>query len=96
MTARTDWYRPPRFGLGSLLGTSETIRERHNNCLALLTEAGENTVLAPCDRSFAVRLDPAALDGFLVFCHAGKVWRVCHDHLRRPGTPAWQPTPDRW
>lgn len=57
-----------------------------------------NTVLcpgpghSPRDRSLAVRLDPAAPDGFLVFSHVGDDWRECRDHVRaRLGLPPWQP-----
>jgi putative DNA primase/helicase len=65
---------------------------------ALGGEVTGNTVLcpgpghSPRDRSLAVRLDPAASDGFLVFSHAGDDWRECRDHVReRLGLPAWQP-----
>jgi putative DNA primase/helicase len=57
-----------------------------------------NTVLcpgpghSPRDRSLAVRLEPAAPDGFLIFSHAGDDWRACRDHVRaRLGLPSWQP-----
>jgi putative DNA primase/helicase len=60
--------------------------------------AGNNTILVPGpghsarDRSLAVRLDPAAPDGFLVFSHAGDDWKTCRDHVRaRLGVPAWEP-----
>jgi hypothetical protein len=59
---------------------------------------GRDTVLAPGpghsarDRSLAVRLDPTAPDGFVVYSHAGDDWRVCRDHVRaRLGLPAWEP-----
>jgi putative DNA primase/helicase len=59
--------------------------------------AGNNTVLVPGpghsarDRSLAVRLDPGAPDGFLVFSHAGDDWRECRDHVReRLGLPRWE------
>ncbi len=60
--------------------------------------AGRDTVLAPGpghsrrDRSLAVRLDPAAPDGFLIHSHAGDDWRDCRDYVRqRLGLPQWQP-----
>jgi putative DNA primase/helicase len=60
--------------------------------------AGKNTALvpgpghSPGDRSLAIRLDPAAPDGFLIFSHAGDDWKVCRNHVRaRLGLPAWQP-----
>jgi putative DNA primase/helicase len=60
--------------------------------------AGRDTVLAPGpghsahDRSLAVRLDPAAPDGFLIYSHAGDDWRACRNHVReRLGLPAWEP-----
>jgi len=60
--------------------------------------AGLNTVLAPGpghskdDRSLAVRLDPRAPDGFVIFSHAGDDWRECRDHVRTLlGLPPWQP-----
>jgi len=60
--------------------------------------AGPDTILAPGpghsprDRSLAIRLDPAAPDGFLTFSHAGDDWRACRDHVRaRLGLPAWEP-----
>jgi putative DNA primase/helicase len=60
--------------------------------------AGRDTVLAPGpghsarDRSLAVRLDPAAPDGFLIFSHSGDDWRACRDHVRaRLGLPSWEP-----
>jgi putative DNA primase/helicase len=59
---------------------------------------GTNTILcpgpghSPRDRSLAVRLDPRAPDGFLVFSHCGDDWRDCRDHVRqRLGLPTWQP-----
>jgi putative DNA primase/helicase len=64
--------------------------------------AGPNAVLCPGpghsvdDRSLAVRLDPAAPDGFLCFSHAGDDWRACRDYVRRRlGLPDWQPG-DEW
>jgi putative DNA primase/helicase len=60
--------------------------------------AGRNTVLAPGpghsarDRSLAIRLDPTAPDGFLLFSHAGDDWKTCRDYVRaRRGLPSWQP-----
>jgi len=60
--------------------------------------AGPNTVLAPGpghsmdDRSLAVRLDPRAPDGFLIFSHAGDDWRKSRDHVRAVlKLPPWQP-----
>ena len=60
--------------------------------------AGPNTVLAPGpghskdDRSLAVKLDPRAPDGFVIFSHAGDDWRVCRDHVRTLlKLPPWQP-----
>jgi putative DNA primase/helicase len=60
--------------------------------------AGKDTVLAPGpghsahDRSLAVRFDPAAPDGFLVFSHARDDWRECRDHVRqRLGLAGWDP-----
>lgn len=60
--------------------------------------AGPNTVLAPGpghskdDRSLAVKLDPRAPDGFVIFSHAGDGWRVCRDHVRTLlRLPPWQP-----
>jgi putative DNA primase/helicase len=60
--------------------------------------AGPNTVLAPGpghsagDRSLAVRLDPAAPDGFLACSHSGDDWRACRDHVRKKlGLPSWEP-----
>jgi hypothetical protein len=60
--------------------------------------AGKNTILMPGpghsarDRSLAIRLDPAAPDGFLVFSHAGDDWRECRDHVREClGLPRWDP-----
>jgi putative DNA primase/helicase len=60
--------------------------------------AGPKTVLAPGpghsreDRSLAVRFDPNAPDGFVIFSHAGDDWRTCRDHVRtRLGLPSWQP-----
>jgi putative DNA primase/helicase len=59
--------------------------------------AGKDTALAPGpghtsrDRSLAVRLDPAAPDGFLIFSHAGDDWKLCRDHVRaRLGLPTWE------
>jgi putative DNA primase/helicase len=59
---------------------------------------GTNTILcpgpghSPRDRSLAVRLDPRAPDGFLVFSHCGDDWKDCRDHVRqRLGLPEWQP-----
>jgi putative DNA primase/helicase len=59
---------------------------------------GTNTILCPGpghssrDRSLAVRLDPAAPDGFLTYSHAGDPWRACRDHVRaRLRLPAWEP-----
>ena len=58
---------------------------------------GTNTILCPGpshswrDRSLAVRLDPAAPDGFLTYSHSGDDWRACRDHVReRLGLPAWE------
>jgi len=60
--------------------------------------AGRDTVLipgpghSPQDRSLAVRLDPAAPDGFVAYSHAGDDWRTCRDYVRsRLGLPSWQP-----
>jgi putative DNA primase/helicase len=60
--------------------------------------AGPNTILCPGpkhsarDRSLAVRLDPAAPDGFLAYSHSGDDWRACRDHVRlRLGLPSWEP-----
>jgi hypothetical protein len=60
--------------------------------------AGRDTILAPGpghsrqDRSLAIRLDPAAPDGFLVYSHSGDDWRDCRDYVReRLGLPKWQP-----
>ena len=60
--------------------------------------AGPNAVLcpgpghSPRDRSLAVRLDPAAPDGFLVHSHSGDDWAMCRDYVRkRLGLPAWRP-----
>jgi putative DNA primase/helicase len=60
--------------------------------------SGRDTVLAPGpghsprDRSLAVRLDPTAPDGFVVFSHANDDWRACRDHVRsRLGLPPWEP-----
>jgi putative DNA primase/helicase len=60
--------------------------------------AGRDTVLAPGpghsarDRSLAVRLDPAAPDGFLCYSHSNDDWRACRDHVRQHlGLPAWEP-----
>ena len=57
---------------------------------------GTNTILCPGpghssrDRSLAVRLDPAAPDGFLTYSHAGDPWRACRDHIReRLALPPW-------
>ena len=59
---------------------------------------GTNTILCPGpghssrDRSLAVRLDPAAPDGFLTYSHAGDPWRACRDHIReRLALPPWEP-----
>jgi hypothetical protein len=44
------------------------------------------------DRSLAVRLDPSAADGFLVYGHAADDWRKCRDHVRALlKLPPWQP-----
>ena len=44
------------------------------------------------DRSLAVRLDPRAPDGFLIFSHAEDDWRECRDHVRALlKLPPWQP-----
>jgi putative DNA primase/helicase len=60
--------------------------------------SGRDTVLAPGpghsrrDRSLAIRLDPAAPDGFLIHSHAGDNWVECRDYVRqRLGLPLWQP-----
>ena len=60
--------------------------------------AGRDTVLAPGpghsvkDRSLAVRLEPDAPDGFVVFSHAGDDWKACRDHVRKSlGLPDWEP-----
>jgi putative DNA primase/helicase len=60
--------------------------------------AARDTVLCPGpghsarDRSLAVRLDPAAPDGFLIYSHAGDDWRACRDYVRaRLGLPRWEP-----
>ena len=60
--------------------------------------SGRNSVLAPGpghshrDRSLAIRLDPAAPDGFVVHSHAGDDWVECRDHVRqRLGLPRWEP-----
>ena len=60
--------------------------------------AGPNTVTAPGpghsphDRSLAIRLDPNAPDGFLIYSHAGDDWKICRDYVRsRLGLPDWQP-----
>lgn len=48
------------------------------------------------DRSLAVKLDPAAPDGFTVFSHAGDDFAACRDYVRdRIGMPKWQPGKDR-
>jgi hypothetical protein len=48
---------------------------------------------SPQDRSLAVRLDPRAPEGFVVFSHCGDDWRDCRDHvLERLGLPARQPS----
>jgi hypothetical protein len=58
---------------------------------------GRNNIIAPgpshspADRSLAVKLNPTAPDGFLVYSHAGDDWRECRDHVRRRlGLPAWE------
>lgn len=58
---------------------------------------GRSKVLVPGpghsreDRSLAVKLDPAARDGFVVHSHAADDWRECRDYVRsRLGMPAWQ------
>jgi putative DNA primase/helicase len=63
--------------------------------------AGRDTVLVPGpghsagDRSLAVRLDPSAPDGFLIYSHSGDDWRACRDHVRvHLGLPAWKPGGD--
>lgn len=69
---------------------------------ALGGEVAGHQVLAPGpghsqrDRSLAVRLYPAAPDGFVAHSHAGDDWRECRDHVRRKlGLPAWEPGDDR-
>jgi putative DNA primase/helicase len=59
---------------------------------------GRDTILCPGpghskrDRSLAVKLDPRAPDGILVFSHASDDWRACRDDVRsRLGLPPWQP-----
>jgi hypothetical protein len=61
-----------------------------------------NTVRAPGpghslkDRSLAIKVDPCAPDGFLVYSHAGDDWKKCRDHVcRRLGLPEWEPGDDR-
>jgi putative DNA primase/helicase len=47
---------------------------------------------SPRDRSLAVRLDPAAPDGFVVHSFAGDDWQECRDYVRfRLGLPSWEP-----
>jgi hypothetical protein len=65
---------------------------------ALGGEVHGRQVLAPGpghaarDRSLAVKPQPSAPDGFLVYSHAGDDWRECRDYVReRLGLPAWQP-----
>jgi hypothetical protein len=60
--------------------------------------AGPHTVLCPgpghnrIDRSLAVRIDPRAPDGFVVFSHCRDDWKQCRDHVReRLGLPPWRP-----
>jgi putative DNA primase/helicase len=69
---------------------------------ALGGEVNGRQVLAPGpghlahDRSLAVRPQPSAPDGFLVYSHAGDDWRECRDYVReRLGLPAWQPGDER-
>jgi putative DNA primase/helicase len=64
--------------------------------------AGKDTVLAPGpghsarDRSLAVRFDPTAPDGFLIFSHAGDDWRKCRDHVRESlRLPRWESGDDQ-
>jgi putative DNA primase/helicase len=65
---------------------------------ALGGEVNGRQVLAPGpghsarDRSLAIKAEPSAPDGFLVFSHADDDWRTCRDYVRqRLGLPAWQP-----
>jgi hypothetical protein len=49
---------------------------------------------SPKDRSLAVRLDPAAPDGFVVYSFAGDDPLQCKDHVRsKLGMGQWQPKP---
>jgi hypothetical protein len=51
---------------------------------------------SPRDRSLAVRFDPGAPDGFLIFSHANDDVRSCRDHVRhRLGLPEWRPGDER-
>jgi putative DNA primase/helicase len=65
-------------------------------------QVGRDTVLcpgpghSPKDRSLAVRIDPAAPDGFLIYSHAGDDWRACRDYVRHKlGLPTWEPGDER-
>src|SRR6476646_10532939 len=67
---------------------------------ALGGELAGNQVLAPGpnhspkDRSLAVRVDPAAPDGFVVYSFAGDDPLQCKDHVRsKLGMGAWAPKP---
>src|SRR4051794_3524679 len=62
------------------------------------TIAGQNQVTlpgpghSPKDRSLAVRFDPAAPDGLLVYSFCGDPWRACRDYIRAQlGLPDWRP-----
>lgn len=47
---------------------------------------------SPKDRSLAIKLDPHAPDGFVVYSHCGDDHLTCRDYFRREmGMPGWQP-----
>jgi putative DNA primase/helicase len=91
--------RPLIIPYNPIPGISATMFSARNVAAALGGQvAGPNTVLAPGpghsrdDRSLAVKLDPRAPDGFVIFSHAGDDWRACRDHVRALlGLPSWQP-----